>query len=319
MRHRRKGRVLGRSSSHRKAMLRNMACSLILTERDDIFYEGLTQADGKTTVNPPAKKGRIVTTIHKAKEVRPLVEKCITIAKKALPFEEKAAEFAVDADRNSEEWRQWRKSEKWQQWCEARAPVVNARRRAFQILRDNEAVAILFEDIAPRFADRVGGYTRIMRLAKPRLGDARTRAILEFVGENDRVKTKAAQKPAFADDDADTSDQTEDKSEDNANDEASAEAAPIKSPGGHSTDDLKVVEGIGPKVEEALKAGGIGSWSDLANADPARITEILTEADGNFGGQVPDTWPKQAKLAVDQKWDELQALQDHLDGGKEPA
>jgi large subunit ribosomal protein L17 len=293
-------------------MLRNMACSLILTERDDMYYEGLKQADGKTDVNAPAYKGRIVTTIHKAKEVRPLVEKCITIAKKALPFEEKAAEFAVDADRNSEEWRQWRKSEKWQQWCEARAPAVNARRRAFQILRDNEAVAILFEDIAPRFADRVGGYTRIMRLAKPRLGDAGTRAILEFVGQNDRVKAKEAQKPSFSDDTG--SDAADDQVTEK---EEAADDAPITSPAGLGTDDLKVVEGIGPKVEEALKAAGIATWSDLADSDPDKITEILTAADGNFGGQVAETWPKQARMAVDQKWDELQKWQDELDGGKE--
>lgn len=203
MRHRRKGRVLGRSPSHRKAMLSNLACCLILTERDDLFYEGLTQSDGKTVVNPPAKKGRIITTLHKAKEVRPLVEKCVTIARKALPAEKAAAEFATDADRNSDEWRQWRKSDEWQKWAEAMAPAVNARRRAFQILGDKEAVTILFEDIAPRFAERDGGYTRIMRLAKPRLGDAGTRAILEFVGENDRVKKKDAAKPAFADDDDD--------------------------------------------------------------------------------------------------------------------
>ena len=110
MRHRRKGRTLGRSPSHRKAMLQNLACSLILTERDDMYYEGLMQGDGKTPVNPP-HKGRVVTTIHKAKEVRPLVEKCITIAKKALPHEETAEQFASTADRNSEEWRSWRKSE----------------------------------------------------------------------------------------------------------------------------------------------------------------------------------------------------------------
>ncbi len=206
MRHRRKGRTLGRSPSHRKAMLRNLACSLILTERDDMYYEGLMQGDGKTPVNPP-RKGRVVTTIHKAKEVRPLVEKCITIAKKALPHEDTAEEFASAADRNSEEWRTWRKSEQWQKWCAARAPVVNARRRAYQILQDNEAVAILFEEIAPRFTDRDGGYTRIMRLAKPRLGDAGVRAILEFVGENDRVKVKEVTKPAFADDEADSVDE----------------------------------------------------------------------------------------------------------------
>jgi len=207
MRHRRKGRVLGRSSSHRKAMLRNLACSLILTERDDMYYEGLMQGDGKTPVNPP-RKGRVITTLHKAKEVRPMVEKCITIAKKALPHEDSAEAFASSADRNTEEWRKWRNSEQWQKWCDARAPVVNARRRAYQILQDNEAVAILFEEIAPRFTDRDGGYTRIMRLAKPRLGDAGVRAILEFVGENDRVKVKEAAKPAFADDDDDVVEET---------------------------------------------------------------------------------------------------------------
>ena len=220
MRHRRKGRVLGRSPSHRKAMLRNLVCSLILTERDDMFYEGLKQADGKTSVNPP-RKGRVVTTLHKAKEVRPLVEKCITIAKKALPHEEKAEEFASTADRNTDEWRSWRNSEQWQKWCDARAPAVTARRRAFQILRDDEAVTILFEELAPRFADREGGYTRIMRLAKPRLGDAGIRAILEFVGENDRVKVKEAAKPAFADDDEADTDQP--VSEENVADDEATE------------------------------------------------------------------------------------------------
>ena len=50
---------------------------------------------------------------------------------------------------------------------------------------------MLFETIAPRFADRPGGYTRIMRLAKPRLGDNGTRAILEFVGVRDRVAQRS--------------------------------------------------------------------------------------------------------------------------------
>ena len=66
--------------------------------------------------------------------------------------------------------------------------MVAARRRALRLLGDKQAVRILFDDIAPRFADRNGGYTRVLRLAKPRLGDAGTRAILEFVGKNDRVR-----------------------------------------------------------------------------------------------------------------------------------
>ena len=198
MRHKKKGRRLGRSSSHRKAMLRNLATGLFLTERDESFYEGLTMADGKSVVNPPRHKGRVVTTIQKAKEVKPLVEKCITIAKKAIPHEEAAEEFATDADRNTEAWKKWRESEQWQKWNAAIAPAVNARRRVFAMLRDKEAVEILFDDVAHRFVDRPGGYTRVLRMAQPRLGDAGTQAILEFVGVHDRVK-QVSQKPAFVD------------------------------------------------------------------------------------------------------------------------
>ncbi len=180
-------------------MLRNLASSLFLTERDQEFYEGLFQADGKTAVKPPKYRGRVVTTLHKAKEVRPLVEKCITIAKKALPMEEQAQQFATDQERNSEGWRKWRESDQWQNWSKTRAPVVTARRRVFSILRDKDAVDILFNDIAPRYADREGGYTRILKMATPRLGDAGAQAILEFVGNNDRVKQKSS-KPDFVDD-----------------------------------------------------------------------------------------------------------------------
>ena len=201
MRHKKKGRRLGRSSSHRKAMLRNLAASLFLTERDESFYEGLTQGDGTSVVNPPRHKGRVVTTIQKAKEVKPLVEKCITIAKKALPAARAAEEFDTDADRNTEAWKKWREGEQWQKWSAAMAPAVNARRRVFALLRDKEAVEILFDDVAGRFEDRPGGYTRVMRMATPRLGDAGIQAILEFVGVHDRVVQKS-QKPAFGNDES---------------------------------------------------------------------------------------------------------------------
>ena len=76
------------------------------------------------------------------------------------------------------------------------APVVAARRRALQLLGNKQAVRILFSELAPRFADRPGGYTRVLRLAKPRLGDAGMRAILELVGVHDRKRRRAA-KPSF--------------------------------------------------------------------------------------------------------------------------
>ncbi len=177
-------------------MLRNLACSLILTERDASYYEGLFQSDGKTPVKPPKYKGRVVTTLHKAKEVRPLVEKCVTIAKKGLQHQQAAQEFATDEDRNSAGWKKWRESDSWQKWNAAIAPAIAARRRVFSILRDKEAVELLFDEVAPRFAKRPGGYTRVLRLANPRLGDAGLQGIIEFVGVHDRVKMKS-EKPAF--------------------------------------------------------------------------------------------------------------------------
>jgi len=185
MRHRRRGRVLGRNPKHQRALLRNLASSLILTERD---------AEGDE--NQPKVKGRIVTTLQKAKEVRPLVERCVTIARRALPHQEAADELETDADRDSDQWRDWRQGEQWREWNQAIAPVLAARRRVLRLLGDKQAMQIVFDELAPRYADRPGGYTRILRLATPRLGDAGTRAILEFVGQHERVRRKA-EKPAF--------------------------------------------------------------------------------------------------------------------------
>ena len=77
-------------------------------------------------------------------------------------------------------------------------------------------------------------------------------------------------------------------------------------------DDLKKIEGIGPKIAETLIAAGIATYADLAKAKPAKIAEIIADVRGNH---VPDTWPQQAQLAADGKWDELKELQDKLDGG----
>ena len=82
-------------------------------------------------------------------------------------------------------------------------------------------------------------------------------------------------------------------------------------------DDLKKIEGAGPKAAEALVAAGLDTFAKVAKADPAKLSEILTEASSRLSHLVTTTWPKQAGLAAEGKWDELKELQDRLDGGIE--
>jgi large subunit ribosomal protein L17 len=116
MRHGNSGRKLNRTSSHRKAMFANMAASLIEHEQ-------------------------IVTTLPKAKEIRPIVEKLVTLGKRG---------------------------------------DLHARRQAISQIRDNDAVRKLFDAIATRYATRNGGYIRIMK-AGFRTGDNAPMAVVEFV------------------------------------------------------------------------------------------------------------------------------------------
>lgn len=99
-----------------------------------------------------------------------------------------------------------------------------------------------------------------------------------------------------------------------------AKAAKIDLPNGKSIkqDDLKMVEGIGPKIEGLLHAAGITTWEELANAPTEQVQAILDEAGPRYRMHEPTTWAKQARLAADGNWDKLVAYQDHLDGGREP-
>ena len=82
-------------------------------------------------------------------------------------------------------------------------------------------------------------------------------------------------------------------------------------------DDLKLIEGIGPKIEGLLNDAGINTWQELADAPGEKIQAILDEAGPRYRMHDPATWSKQAKLAADAKWEELETLQDSLKGGKE--
>ena len=82
-------------------------------------------------------------------------------------------------------------------------------------------------------------------------------------------------------------------------------------------DDLKKIEGIGPKIADVFKEAGIDTFEKLSKADPAKLKDTLTAAGDQFAMHDPTTWPDQAKLAAEGKWDELKALQDELQGGRE--
>ena len=123
MKHRIKGKKLNRSSSHRKALFKNMAQAII-------------------------KHEQIITTLAKAKTMKPIIDKLITLGKKGS---------------------------------------LHARRQAFSQLRDNNMVSKLFGDLASRYADRQGGYSRVLK-AGYRYGDAAAMAVLELVDRNEDAR-----------------------------------------------------------------------------------------------------------------------------------
>lgn len=140
MRHRVAYRKLGRVTAHRIAMLRNQATALLRHEH-------------------------LTTTVPRAKELRPFVERLITIAKRGL-----ANEGAAEAGNGR---------------------VLTARRLVMQDLQDRKVVGKLFDTIAPRFAARPGGYTRLLRIGY-RKGDSAEIAQVELVGSEFDPKAKAA-------------------------------------------------------------------------------------------------------------------------------
>ena len=96
---------------------------------------------------------------------------------------------------------------------------------------------------------------------------------------------------------------------------AAPKAAAKKASG--KADDLKKIEGAGPKAAEALVNAGYETFAKVAKATPEELSNVLSEASSRLAHIVTDTWPKQAKLAANGKWDELKELQDRLDGGIE--
>ncbi|MEO6187268.1 MAG: 50S ribosomal protein L17 [Ginsengibacter sp.] len=259
MRHGNKNNNLSRTASHRKALLSNLACQLFMHKR-------------------------IVTTLAKAKALRPYVEPLITKSKDN---------------------------------------TTHHRRLVFSHLNDKEAVKELFDVISAKISSRPGGYTRVIKLGK-RTGDAAELAMIELVDYNEiygkgigeaetatkRTRRAGRRKGSAAE--ADTKQAPETSSV------AEVKEEPVKSKASAKKgDDLTKVEGIGPKAAEALQEAGIQTFAELAGKTPEELMDILEKSEGHFNALDATTWPQQAELAAAEKWDELKELQDKLMGGKE--
>ena len=178
MRHRLKGRHLGRTGTHRRALMRNLTRALILTLDQEVA--GAAKASG-----------RIRTTLAKAKEVRPFIEKLVTTAVKAKKCLDIANKIKSPHERGSDEHKKWRATDAGQAWLKEQAKYIQRRRQLFDVLRSKKAVILLIEQIAPRFEDRPGGYTRVAKIAKRRLADGAYLAYIEFVGEPTRLTVES--------------------------------------------------------------------------------------------------------------------------------
>ncbi|QLG44600.1 30S ribosomal protein S2 [Costertonia aggregata] len=93
--------------------------------------------------------------------------------------------------------------------------------------------------------------------------------------------------------------------------------APKKAAKKTDADDLTKIEGVGPKAAEALANAGMATFADIAKGDPEKIKEVLTEASSRMAHLDPTSWPKQAQMAADGKWDELKEWQESVKGGVE--
>jgi len=82
----------------------------------------------------------------------------------------------------------------------------------------------------------------------------------------------------------------------------------------YSPDDLKIIEGIGPKIETLLKAHGVKTWQDIIASTPAKLKEILMRGGERFALADPTSWPDQAALAVEGRWDDLGAFKKMIAG-----
>lgn len=221
MRHGKKGKSLSRTSAHRKAMLSNMACSLI-------------------------EHKRINTTVAKAKALRVYIEPLLTKSK---------------------------------------TDSTHSRRIVFKYLQSKEATTELFREVAPKIADRPGGYLRIIRIGN-RLGDNAEMCMVEMVDFNDLMtKEPAVKKTRRSRRGGGSSDAAESKT-----DAPKAKATSKKV----ANDDLTEIKGIGPVTAKELNDAGFTSFEQIATLT-AKDIEKIAAIDGVTADTVEsEEWKAQA-------------------------
>ena len=290
MRHGNKNNNLSRTASHRRALLMNLGCQLITYKR-------------------------ITTTVAKAKALRTYIEPLITKTKAT----------------------------------ESKEAISHNHRIVFSYLNDKAAVKELFTVVAPKVVGRPGGYTRIIKLGA-RQGDNAEMAMIELVDFNEVYgkhigtdagaesakktrrsgggKPKAATAAPVSTDETITEAVIETVPASIADVVIEAVAEPIVAPVAElvdnvaapvatSTDDLTIIEGIGPKAAEVLIVAGISTFAQLAATSADKVKEILTSATARVGHLDPTTWAQQSQLAADGKMEELEELKLKLNNGKE--
>ena len=170
MRHRKAGYKLGRTTAHRTATLRNLAASLL-------------------------EHGQIVTTLPRAKAVQPFVEKLITTAKKGSLHARRQVIAKLGWDRPGFEWLYLPKNATEQEKASVQALADRAkkffdipeaskveRNRYGDLRKAPKLVKHIFDNVVPRFRDRAGGYTRVVKLGRHRIGDGGEIVVIQFVG-----------------------------------------------------------------------------------------------------------------------------------------
>ena len=170
MRHRKAGYKLGRTTAHRQAMLRNLAASLF-------------------------EHGQVTTTVPKAKAVQPFVEKIITLAKRGDLHSRRLVISKLGGNRKAFEWLYLPQNatEEEREQVNKVADRASAffdipdsdeveRNRYGELKKAPRLVKHIFENVAPRYADRAGGYTRVVRLGRRRIGDGAEWCVIQFVG-----------------------------------------------------------------------------------------------------------------------------------------